>query len=163
MKRILIFLLFISIFFILGGCSTGNNTKAQAINHKSSNQVSDNHIRKKIIAEFRKWEGTPHKMGGNSKKGIDCSGFVHYMYGKLFNRKVARSTQLLLTEGVKIKKSQLKPGDMVIFRPPTYPRHAGIYVGDNKFIHASTSKGVMMSDLDNPYWRKCYWMSRRVI
>ncbi|MBW2607393.1 MAG: C40 family peptidase [Deltaproteobacteria bacterium] len=102
-------------------------------------------------------------MGGNSKKGIDCSGFAHYMYGKLFNIKVPRSTKLFLNEGVQISKSQLRPGDLVIFRPPTYPRHVGIYVGDNKFIHASTSKGVMMSDLNNPYWLKYYLISRRII
>ncbi|MCK5542920.1 MAG: C40 family peptidase [Desulfobacterales bacterium] len=163
MKKNTIIFLFIIILPVLGGCSSKESTKAQPFEKDSSQRVSNNSIREILLKEFQQWEGTPHKMGGNSKKGIDCSGFAHYMYVKLFNIKVPRSTRLFLKEGVKIKKSQLSPGDLVIFRPPSYPRHIGIYVGDNKFIHASTSKGVMMSDLNNPYWLKCYYMSRRII
>ena len=163
MKKIIIIFLFILILPVFWGCSHRENIKAQPFEKKSSRQVSDNFIREIILIEFQQWEGTPHKMGGNSKKGIDCSGFAHYMYGELFNIKVPRSTKLFLKEGSQINKPQLKPGDLVIFRPPTYPYHVGIYVGDNKFIHASTTKGVMMSDLNNPYWLKCYLMSRRII
>jgi len=156
-------LIFIIILPILGGCSSKESNSVQTFDNESSQNVSHNSIRKALLKEFKKWEGTPHKMGGNSKRGIDCSGFAHYMYGKLFNIKTPRSTELFFKEGFKIKKSQLSPGDLVLFKPPTYPRHVGIYVGDNKFIHASTQKGVIMSDLDNPYWLKCYYMSRRVI
>jgi len=163
MKKFIIIFLFIIILSVFVGCSDKENIRTQPLEKKSSQQVSDNYIKKTILKEFQKWKGTPHKMGGDSKKGIDCSGFAHYMYGELFNIKVPRSTKLFLNEGVQISKSQLRPGDLVIFRPPTYPRHVGIYVGDNKFIHASTSKGVMMSDLKNPYWLKYYLISRRII
>ena len=145
------------------GCFNKENNKLQPAEKQSSNQIFDNSIEETILREFQQWEETPHKMGGNSKKGIDCSGFAHYMYGKLFNIKVPRSTKLFLKKGTQINKPQLKSGDLVIFKPPTYPYHVGIYVGDNKFIHASTTKGVMMSDLNNPYWLKCYLMSRRII
>jgi cell wall-associated NlpC family hydrolase len=158
-----ILLLFFIILPILGGCSSKENSQARAYEKKSSHQLPDNSIRIKLLKEFQQWEGTPHKMGGNSKRGIDCSGFAHYMYGRLFNIEAPRSTKLFFKEGVKIKKSQLSPGDLVLFKPPTYPRHVGIYVGDNNFIHASTTKGVMMSDLNNPYWLNCYYMSRRII
>ncbi len=153
-KTVIIFLLIV-IVPGFGGCVDGEK--------KSSIQVQGNSTRDILLREFRSWEGTPHKMGGNSKKGIDCSGFAHYMYEKLFNINVPRSTKLFLKAGHRIKKSNLRPGDIVIFSPPTYPRHVGIYVGDNKFIHASTTRGVMMSDLNNPYWLKYYLMSRRVI
>lgn len=116
-----------------------------------------------ILAEFKQWEGTPHKMGGNSKKGIDCSGFAHHIYSTLFYVNVPRTTKRFFTAGRKIKKSQLQPGDLVVFSPHSYPRHVGIYTGNNKFIHASTSRGVIMSDLDHPYWKKHYVMSRRII
>ncbi|WP_299977534.1 NlpC/P60 family protein [Desulfobacula sp.] len=122
-----------------------------------------NSIKNVILKEFEKWKGTPHKMGGNSKRGIDCSGFAHYIYTKLFNITVPRTTKQFFTAGIKINKSQLKPGDLVAFMPHSYPRHVGIYIGKNKFIHASTSKGVIMSDLGNPYWKKHYVMSRRII
>jgi len=121
------------------------------------------HVKKILMTEFYKWEGTPHKMGGNSKKGIDCSGFAYYLYTHLFDTNVPRTTREFAYAGDQIKKSQLRPGDLVVFRPPTYPRHVGVYIGSNMFIHASTSKGVMKSDLDNPYWQKSYWMSRRLI
>lgn len=156
--------LFLSVTLsVSGSCANKDNTAAHVPDKKISKKTSDNSIQKKILKEFRKWEGTPHRMGGNSKKGIDCSGFAHYMYNKLFNIKTPRSTKLFLKYGGKIRKNQLYPGDIVIFRPPTYPYHVGIYVGENKFIHASTTKGVMMSDLDNPYWLKAYYMSRRVM
>jgi len=129
----------------------------------TSKTPDENTIKNIILKEFKKWEGTPHKMGGNNKKGIDCSGFTHYMYTELFNVRVPRTTKQFFTAGIKINKSQLKPGDLVAFKPPSYPRHVGIYIGNNKFIHASTTKGVMMSDLDNPYWKKYYVMSRRII
>jgi cell wall-associated NlpC family hydrolase len=165
MKKIIILFLFVISLSANEGCSHKENTKVQTLEKKSTQQVqvSNNSIKETILNEFYQWEGTPHKMGGNSKKGIDCSGFAHYMYRTLFNIKVPRSTKLFLKEGTRINKSQLKPGDMVIFSPPTYPHHVGIYVGDNKFIHASTTKGVMMSDLNNPYWLKYYLMSRRII
>lgn len=152
-----------SMLHVVGGCSNRENVKVRPLEEKSSPQISDNYIREIILSEFKQWEGTPHKMGGNSKKGIDCSGFAYYMYGELFDIKVPRTTKLFLKEGVRIDKYQLKPGDLVVFRPPTYPHHVGIYVGDNKFIHASTTKGVMMSDLNNPYWLKYYLMSRRIL
>lgn len=164
-KNVILTILFILIIVLsfFEGCSNKKNIAIQSVEKTTSQKVIDNDIRETILREFRKWEGTPHKMGGNSKKGIDCSGFAHYMYEALFNIDVPRSTKLFLKAGLKINKSQLKPGDLVIFEPPTYPRHVGIYVGGNKFIHASTTKGVMMSDLNNPYWLKCYLMSRRVI
>ncbi|MCP3898502.1 MAG: hypothetical protein GY707_02065 [Desulfobacteraceae bacterium] len=159
-----IFIIFVLLFILpnLGGCSSKDSADTKPHEKKTSQTISNDKIKKIILKEFRKWEGTPHKMGGYSKKGIDCSGFANYMYKKLFNIEVPRSTKLFLKQGVKIKKSKLKPGDLVIFSPPTYPRHVGIYVGNDKFIHASTSKGVMMSDLKNPYWLKYYLMSRRI-
>lgn len=128
-----------------------------------SNKPDTNDIKDIILQEFEKWEGTPHKMGGNSKRGIDCSGFAHYIYTKLFDLNVPKTTKQLFITGTRINKSQLKPGDLVAFQPHSYPRHVGIYTGNNKFIHVSTTNGVMMSDLGNPYWIKHYIMSRRII
>jgi probable lipoprotein NlpC len=75
-----------------------------------SNKPDTNAIKDIILQEFEKWEGTPHKMGGNSKKGIDCSGFAHYIYTKLFNFNVPRTTKQFFNTGIRINKSQLKPG-----------------------------------------------------
>jgi len=162
--KILLILSSIAIFF---SCSQKQH-KFKIIDDKKQTiskptESDKNFIKNVILKEFEEWEGTPHKMGGNSKRGIGCSGFAHYVYTKLFNINVPRTTKQFFAAGIKIDKSQLKPGDLVAFMPHSYPRHVGIYIGNNKFIHASTSKGVMMSDLSDPYWEKHYVMSRRIM
>ena len=167
MEILLKFLLALSAMAVFFSCSQ----KQQKLNTVTNNQqiiahskISDvNTVKNLILKEFKGWEGTPHKMGGKNKKGIDCSGFAHHIYTKLFNLNVPRTTRQLFTTGIKISKTQLKPGDLVAFKPHSYPRHVGVYIGNNKFIHASTTKGVMMSDLSNPYWIKHYVMSRRIL
>ncbi len=162
--KIILILSSIAVFF---SCSQKQHKFEIIDNNKqtiSDSKTSDvNTVKNMILKEFKKWEGTPHKMGGNSKRGIDCSGFVHHIYTKLFNLNVPRTTRQFFTTGTVINRLQLKPGDLVAFRPHSYPRHVGIYIGNNKFIHASTTKGVMMSNLGNPYWEKYYVMSRRII
>ena len=160
-------LLILSSIVILFSCSQKHHKHKISDDSKEtisqSNKPDTNAIKDIILQEFEKWEGTPHKMGGNSKRGIDCSGFAHYIYTKLFNLNVPRTTKQFFNTGIRINKAQLKPGDLVAFQPHSYPRHVGIYIGNNKFIHASTTKGVMMSDLGNTYWKKHYVMSRRII
>ncbi|VAW62801.1 hypothetical protein MNBD_GAMMA09-23 [hydrothermal vent metagenome] len=116
---------------------------------------------KKLYAQYNDWRGVKYRIGGNSKKGIDCSGFVHLTYKQQFNKNVPRTTQLLARKGKQVKRKNIRPGDAVFFKTGLSIRHVGIYVGEGKFLHASTSRGVMISELKNPYWQKSYWMSRR--
>jgi cell wall-associated NlpC family hydrolase len=116
-----------------------------------------------VEKKYHEWAGTRHRMGGNSKKGIDCSGYVNHVYGSLFELRIPRSTKTLAGIGARIDRSDLAPGDLVFFKPHSYPRHVGVYVGKGMFMHASTSKGVMLSSLNSTYWRKHYWMSRKII
>lgn len=116
-----------------------------------------------IMKEFYVWKGTPYRMGGNTMRGIDCSGFVHHIYSALFSLNVPRSSREFMSTGQRIDKDELKPGDLIVFSPRSYPRHVGIYIGNNKFIHASRNKGVSMADLDQRYWRKAFRMARRLI
>jgi lipoprotein Spr len=68
-----------------------------------------------------------------------------------------------MSTGQRIDKDELKPGDLVVFFPRSYPRHVGIYIGNNKFIHASRNRGVSMADLDQRYWKRAFRMARRLI
>ena len=113
--------------------------------------------------QLRAWEGTPYRYGGLSRRGIDCSGFIHVAFRDAFGLNMPRSTALLSKTGYVIPQNKLSVGDLVFFKTGFKQRHVGIYVGNRQFIHASTSKGVMKSNLNNPYWSKAYWKSHRVL
>ncbi|MCP4324216.1 MAG: hypothetical protein GY951_17130 [Psychromonas sp.] len=113
--------------------------------------------------EYATWQGTPYRLGGNSKKGIDCSAFVKTIYRDSFNVTLPRTTKTQVKKGYHVYKNQLQIGDLVFFKTGWFTRHVGIYIGESKFIHASTSKGVMTSSLKNVYWKKKYWQARRIL
>lgn len=117
----------------------------------------------KLTTYYRSWRGTPHKLGGNTRSGIDCSGFTHVVYREVFNMRIPRSTELLAKSGHYIDRSNLVPGDLVFFKTGIKQRHVGIYIGNGKFIHVSSTKGVMESRLNSPYWSKHYWKTKRIL
>jgi cell wall-associated NlpC family hydrolase len=113
--------------------------------------------------QYQSWRGVPYRLGGMSKSGIDCSGFVVVTFQNRIGIALPRSTEALVQVGEPVDRRKLKTGDLVFFKTGWKELHVGIYLNDGFFIHASTSKGVTISSLDNPYWNKVYWMSRRVI
>jgi cell wall-associated NlpC family hydrolase len=120
-------------------------------------------VKKRLDNAYREWVGVPHRDGGLSKKGIDCSGFVHLVFKDKFAQKVPRTTASLAKTGIQINQRQLQPGDLVLFKIRWGVNHVGIYTGDGTFIHASKSKGVWRSKLGLKYWQDHYWQSRRVL
>ncbi|HEX7071174.1 MAG TPA: NlpC/P60 family protein [Rhodothermales bacterium] len=116
-----------------------------------------------LRSEVRTWEGTPHRLGGQNRSGVDCSGFVMRVYDDVFGLSLPRTTEDQAQEGREVSASSLVPGDLVFFRTAPKTRHVGIYLSDGEFAHASSSDGVRVSHLDEPYWRRTYWMSRRVL
>ena len=113
--------------------------------------------------EADRWMGTPYRFGGVSRKGIDCSGLVMQMYNKLFDIRLPRSTRKQARVGVAVNRGQWRPGDLVFFRPPQRARHVGIYLGGGEFVHTSSSRGVMISHMDEKYWYTSYWQARRIL
>lgn len=120
-------------------------------------------VEQRLRSEVRQWEGTPHGMGGATRREIDCSGFVQRLYRDIFGRQIPRSTALQVKSGRPIGKNQLRTGDLVFFRVPYKGRHVGIYLGQAEFAHASTSKGVTISSLQDHFWRRSYWTARRCL
>ena len=102
------------------------------------------------------WIGTPYKYGGSTKEGTDCSGFVNAVYLSIYKIQLKRSATEIVNQCNIIDKKELKEGDLVFFDISGKNSHIGIYLVNNKFIHASSSKGVMISDLNQTYWIK-YW------
>ena len=72
------------------------------------------------------------------------------------------STELLAQTGNQVSPRQMQPGDLVFFKTGLKKRHVGIYVKNGAFMHVSSSRGVMLSKLDNPYWSDAFWMARRL-
>lgn len=113
------------------------------------------------MEQYHEWRGTPYRYGGLSKHGTDCSGFIYLTYRHKFGIKLPRTTKKLAATGMEISQRQLQSGDLVFFNTGLSKQHVGIYLGKRKFLHASTSRGVMISNMDNVYWRDKYWQSRR--
>ncbi len=114
--------------------------------------------------QLRQWYGTPYRYGGLDRGGVDCSGFVYRTFSDRFDMQLPRSTAQQTGLGTKVSRDELMPGDLVFFKTGSGENglHVGIYDTNDEFIHASTSKGVTRSSLNNVYWRKVYWQARRI-
>lgn len=113
------------------------------------------------------WLGVPHRMGGLTKRGVDCSGFVTIIYREVYGKELSRSAREMLSKDCKkVSRSKLKEGDLVFFRTGNgrrkIPNHVGIYLKNGKFIHTSTSRGVMVSSLSEPYYARTWICGGRV-
>jgi cell wall-associated NlpC family hydrolase len=115
-----------------------------------------------IRGEGQGWLGTPYRWGGTTRRGIDCSAFVQQLMRATFDIELPRTTATQIHRGERIAKSDLIPGDLVFFRRRGV-RHVGVYMGNDEFIHASSSRGVTVSKLSSTYYTRHYWQSRRVL
>ncbi|WP_054955970.1 C40 family peptidase [Paenibacillus dakarensis] len=117
----------------------------------------------KLQSQVTQLVGTPYKWGGTTESGFDCSGFILYIFNK-HDLNLPRTSASQAKAGVHVDQDDLRLGDLVFFN--TSGRgvsHAGIYIGNGEFAHASTSKGVRISKLSEPYYKNSYVTARRVI
>jgi len=121
--------------------------------------------RAEIVAEALRYLGTPYVWGGGSSRGVDCSGFVYIVFSRYLPNLARMSSFDYFNTGIAVDRSGLLPGDLVFFT--TYapgPSHVGIYLGDRKFIHASSAAdGVTTSSLDDPYYAAHFLGARRLL
>ncbi|MGG2397362.1 C40 family peptidase [Pseudomonas sp. SH1-B] len=113
--------------------------------------------------------GTRYRYGGTSvQSGFDCSGFVGYLFREEVGLELPRSTrELIKLDAPKVARADLEPGDLILFNNRGRGRvsHAGIYLGDDQFIHSSSSRsgGVRIDSLDDSYWKRSYMEAKRVL
>lgn len=151
-----IFSIMLCSLLLLTGCSS------EASLQYADNR-SDHLMIKKIEQQYQIWQKTPYRYGGNTLKGIDCSGLARNFYNEKVNIVIPRVT----TEQSKLGEpvTNLKAGDLVFFKTGRGDTglHVGIYYKDGRFLHVSTSKGVQFASLDSSYWKKRYWLAKRVV
>ncbi len=106
-----------------------------------------------LLEQIDKWWGTKYCIGGNGETCIDCSGFTHMMMKDVYNVNILRTAQEQYNQSQRIEQEDLREGDLVFFGH-SYKSisHVGIYLQNNKFVHASTSVGVTITDLNDKYW-----------
>lgn len=161
-----IFLMTFTLLF--SGCGAGSvhvPDKRERVTYPIKVKLSERQLKKRFKAQLRAWEGVPYRYGGLSKKGVDCSGFVFLTFKERLGVVLPRSAGNMARVGKDVLRKRTSVGDLVFFKTGKKGKthHVGIYIGGSKFIHASTSNGVMVSSLSNPYWKGHYWKSKRVI
>jgi lipoprotein Spr len=178
MKKIMILILLAS--FSLNGIA--QNSKSTSSNSTSKQEISDpDNLASQFFSQVMgvaisatsntkmyqfiyDWLGTPYRLGGDTKKGVDCSGFAFQLYEKTFNTMIGSNSRNIFSMVNPISKVELKEGDLVFFKIKSKSiSHVGVYIGDNKFAHASSSKGVMISNLNEPYWQRYFYKGGRLL
>lgn len=152
--------------------NSGSSTSHSSSGSSGRAGISKNPKINKITALAKSFQGKVRYVWGattpqNGKS--DCSGFTQYVYKKAANISIGRTTNDQVKKGTKVYKSQLKIGDLVMFKD-TYDSgytygvsHVGIYIGQNNFIHCSKSKGVTINGLNESFWKEHWLMGRRII
>lgn len=142
--------------------STTATDKSTATNRGTTSTVTSTKA-SAVISTAKSFMGVPYVWGGTTPSGFDCSGYIQYVLGKN-GISVPRTAAEQYKVGTSVSKSNLRTGDLVFFT--TYkegPSHLGFYLGEGKFIHASSSKGVTISSLSSDYYSSRYIGAKRVI
>lgn len=163
------------ILLLLGALTLGSCSSKKAVAVKNSGRMphtvrvtpsTDKQVNR-LIKEARIWIGTPYAYGGHTRgKGTDCSGMIMELFLDVYNLKLPRSSAMQREFSRRIKFEDMTPGDLVFFttgKNTDRINHVGLYIGDNRMIHASSSRGVMESGLGERYWQNTYHSSGRII
>jgi murein DD-endopeptidase / murein LD-carboxypeptidase len=127
--------------------------------------VNDRQLQNVALIKFvDEWQGVPYKYGGGNKSGVDCSNFTSLLYENVFSKKIIGNSAQLAELTAPVKESNYKEGDLLFFKiKGDKISHVGVYLINNKFVHATTSKGVMINDLSETYYKKYFIKAGRII
>jgi lipoprotein Spr len=116
-----------------------------------------------LYALIDEWYGTTYKYGGCDKNGIDCSNFAAVIYQEIYSKSLKGSSAGIFNQCIPVSKNELQEGDLVFFKiEKNTISHIGIYLQNNKFVHATTKRGVMIDDLDEAYYKMYFYKGGRL-
>ncbi|GAA0559486.1 C40 family peptidase [Chitinophaga japonensis] len=147
------------------GSAELENAQAWQFKYAQLLDVAVEEVRNARLYHFiEDWWGTPYRYGGKSKQGIDCSAFVNTLMSAVFRQNLMGSSYQMYEHVKKLRsRNELREGDLVFFSiGRKRVSHVGVYLENDRFVHASTSSGVMISDLNETYWRRYYTGAGRV-
>lgn len=117
----------------------------------------------KLYSFVTEWYGTPYKYGGCAKSGVDCSCFTDILYETVYGRKTARSSSEIMKACDKVNAEKIREGDLVFFiTNGKSVSHVGVYLKKDFFVHSSTGKGVIISSLNEAYYKKNFYSAGRL-
>ncbi|BBB25874.1 NlpC/P60 family protein [Amphritea japonica] len=150
-----------TIILMLILCLSGCAAQPQRIAQPEVMSAEGAEVRQRLLVQYQEWQGVPYRLGGTDKRGVDCSAFTQLTFREQLGVELPRTTVDQVKQGKQVSLALIKPGDLLFYRSSIKVRHVGIYLGEGQFLHASTSRGVMISELDNPYWVEHFWQARR--
>jgi len=148
--------------------TAGTNTAGEASKSVMSKYatmigVPEKELNKKLIFFVDNWYGVPYKWGGGEKSGVDCSHLVCRVYKDVYNKKISGTAVELEKMSGHVKESKLKQGDFVFFKIESEKiSHVGVYIANNRFLHASVKKGVIINSLEDKYYKKYFYSGGRI-
>lgn len=175
-------MLIIVIGLLAGGCGSSRKSAVKNVPQRVDTRPSrpaaggdfdvsssvgsvDTRLGDALVRSARQWIGTPYAYGGRSKSGTDCSGMIMVIYDEVAGLSLPRNSAAQRDYCVSVSRRQLEPGDLVFFTTSKRGgkvNHVGMYVGNGRIIHASSSRGVIESGLDEKYYATHYHSSGRV-
>ena len=136
---------------------TSTFSKSKLEDYAALLQVSKSQLNPSLYAFVDDWMGIRHQMGGMSKSGVDCSGFVTLLYDQVYRKSLPRTSRDMESAVEHKSEKKLKEGDLVFFSfGGRSIDHVGVYLQNDKFVHVSTKKGVIISDLNDNWYQKVY-------
>ena len=128
----------------------------------TSSEIRTVKLQNALLKSFENWKGTRYAFGGDSSRGIDCSALTRRVYREVFSFELPRVTKDQIKVERHVSRNNLKPGDILYFRPDGKYNHTAVYLGNSLFINASSSKGVILSSMEHSYWSKYFVHGVRV-
>lgn len=162
-----VILLAVVVAFTLSGCAGKQMCHAPQEEIYPCQGEAESLFERQMADFYNSWKGVPWRLGKDGRDGLDCSAFMQKAVHSLLGTNLPRTVVEMVHYGRELRREELRPGDLVFFRTGYKVKHVGMYLGNSRFMHVSSSKGVSIASLQpadgyGGYWNSKYWCARRI-